>query len=128
MSKTATDDQQHKLRLSIDLQSCKDMQFAMNLICSYQIKLSQVSVRTFTQDKATAVPQGARETKLEAGFASYEFNVSKNQLLQLLALNSNVEIAMKDRGVHSASAFFDMKSILEAPLKKSPTSMVRVCD
>lgn len=54
------------------------MQFAINLVCSYAIKLSNVATRTFTSDKATPVAQGPRETKLEAGFASYEFNVSKN--------------------------------------------------
>jgi hypothetical protein len=45
------------------------MQFALNLICSYQIKLSQTSYKIFKSEKATAIAQGTHETKIESGFA-----------------------------------------------------------
>ena len=36
----AAEDAAHKLKLSIDLSAVKNLQFAANLICTYQIKLS----------------------------------------------------------------------------------------
>jgi hypothetical protein len=52
------------------------MQIALNLICQYKLRLGN-AVRTFQSEKATPVSQGAGETKVNAGFASYEFNASK---------------------------------------------------
>ena len=69
-------DVNHKLKMSIDIQSTKDMQLAFNLICQYKLRLGS-AVRTFRSEQATPVSQGAGETKVNAGFASYEFNASK---------------------------------------------------
>ena len=57
-------DPSHKLKLSIDLHSVKDLQFATNMVCQYSLKLSVTQTRVFKAQQATPVSQGAHETQL----------------------------------------------------------------
>jgi hypothetical protein len=72
----------HNIKLSIDLMSVRNMAVAANAFVSYQIDLTDA--QNFQSQPPTAVPAGNQETKLNNGFAQYEFSASKSQLMDIL--------------------------------------------
>ena len=82
----AGSEQHHKLKLSVDLLSVKDLQVSANLVCNYSLKLSS-GMHTFRTEAPTPVSQ-ASESKLQKAFASFEFAASKSELFAVLAGNN----------------------------------------
>ena len=78
-SKTGT---LHGLKLSIDLMSLKSMATAGNVFVTYKFDL--VDSHCFTSHPATSVQTGSQETRINNGFASFEFQASKAQLFGIL--------------------------------------------
>lgn len=66
----------HKLKLSIDLLSVRNMSMAANVYLSYQLHLNEV--HSFQSSPPTPVGQSkGQDVKLANTFASYEFSASK---------------------------------------------------
>lgn len=123
------EEQHHKLKLSIDLLSVKDMLAASNVICAYQLKLSS-GLQVFRSEVATPAGQSV-EVKLQKGFCSFEFAASKTQLFSILSSNNlSVKVFHKQdhQEVPIGAVAVDLKEILSAPLKQSASAMLRVSD
>lgn len=127
MSRGQEDQQAHRLKLSLDCYSTKNLAFALN--CSLQYSLALASAQKhFKSSQATPISQGPQETRIDSGFAAYEFVATKAQLLQIVAQNSRVEIRVSDGSKQVAAVHVDLKELFSAPLKQSATTMVRVSD
>ena len=124
-------DASHSLKLSIDLLAVKDFKMAINLVCTYQLKLSS-GLHSFRSEFPSPVAQ-SQECRLESGFTSYTFNASKTQLYQILASNS-LKISLRNSHPETGNeqevgqAILELREVLSAPLKQSASAMVRVAD
>lgn len=72
----------HCLKLSIDLLSVKNVANAANVFAQYQLDLTDK--HSFMSQPPTPVQTGAQETRLQNGFAAFDFVATKQQLFQIL--------------------------------------------
>ena len=79
-------DQAYKLKLSIDVREAKNFKVAANVFVQFSVQLGK-HFHQFKSESASAIRQGAAETKLSGSFATYEFLANKKQLGEML--NSN---------------------------------------
>ena len=75
-------EKRHKMKISVDFLTIKDLKLSANVVLSYQLRLIQ-QTHSFKSGKATAVQQG-QEVKLTHVFAAYEFQASKSELFNML--------------------------------------------
>lgn len=83
----------HKLKLSIDLASVRNMNTAANVIVAYEIKLKEVHSFSSSmpeknynvqQPPVAVSAQKGIDTQLANTFASYDFQATKSQLFSIL--------------------------------------------
>ena len=120
----------HSLKLSIDLLSVRNLQAAANLVASYQLQLNEL--HSFQSSPPTPVNQGGADTQLQNGFASFEFLASKQQLFSILSERSLTvaltHVAQGGQQTEVGLATVPLNRILSAPLKQTPSAVVRVHD
>lgn len=119
-------EKRHKMKLSIDFLSVKDLRSAMNLLVVYNLKTTSSSSQQFKSARATPVGINI-EVKLNHSFAAYEFLASKSELLDLLSFTSSTLEAqfLHKEGPNSASSpeieigqvQVQLKELLQAPIR-----------
>lgn len=120
----------HSLKLSIDLLSVRNLQSAVNLVAGYQLQLNEL--HSFQSSPPTPVNQGGADTQLQNGFASFEFLASKQQLFSILSERmltiSLMHSVQGGQQTEVGQAAVPLNRILSAPLKQTPSAVVRVHD
>ena len=119
-------EEDHHLRLSLELHSIKDLQ------SSYQV-YSKFSYRLIGTRKTSSVPvRKLQENRIENAFQSHEFFMSKSDLYSFLASNPLiVELWHSDKYSKDSligTVTVEMNQILRAPIKKTADTVLRVLD
>lgn len=119
-------EEQHKLRLSIEVRSIKEFTSPDNLYVKYNTNLLGL-VKTNT---ITALKGG--EHFFENNFKAHEFSMTKSELYPSLTSNSVIfEIVKRDKFEKDSvigTAELSLDGLLRAPLKKTPESVLRMYD
>lgn len=125
-SKEEVVEEEHHLRLSLEVHSIKDLQEPLCMYVKYNYPLlGNGKTQSFQVTRNS-------ETRIENSFQAHEFGMTKSQLYP--TLNSkplvlevwNADKYTKDTLVGQVS--INLNQLLCAPLKKTPQSVVRVLD
>ncbi len=110
----------HKMKISIDFLTIKDLRVSANLMLQYSLKLLQ-QTHSFKSGKPTAVAQN-QEVKLTHVFAAFEFQATKQELYSLLNDSTLLTKIMhresgNQRDTDLGEVEVQLKELLQAPMK-----------
>jgi centrosomal protein CEP120 len=119
-------EEDHHLRLSLELHSIRNTEDSFQLYTKFSYKL--LGTR-----KTSSVPiRKTQENRIENAFQSQEFFMSKSELYSFLASTPlQIELWHSDKyskDVQIGSVTVEMNQVLRAPIKKTTDSVLRVLD
>lgn len=117
-----------RLKLSVDVREAKNFTAAALVLVQISAKLGD-QFHQFRSEQASAIRQGAADSKMSGSFASFEFLADKTQLGQMLASDAvDVSLFQQDGQREVGALKVPLKMLQEGEQKRTVSSVVIVSD
>lgn len=126
LKEVAVDEDEHHLRLSLELHSIKDLPDSYQIYLKFEYKLLG------SRKTTSVIVRKIQENRIENAFQAQEFFITKSELYSFLASTPliieiwHLDKYSKDFIVGTATV--EMDQVLRAPIKKTAESVLRVFD